>query len=88
MLDDDGDAAPDQDIGFPAIHRDDVRLGQYFCLAFGDQRIQICLKEEGKTFRKVPILGDIPLLGKLFQSHGKSLEESEIIILIRADVME
>ena len=47
MLYDDRDAAPDQDVGFPAIHRDDVRLCQYFCLAFGDQCIEICLKEEG-----------------------------------------
>lgn len=45
-------------------------------------------KEESRTFRKVPILGDIPLLGKLFQSRGQSLEESEIIIIIRADIIE
>lgn len=61
-----------------------VRLASGQLLAIGG----LIDKEEGKTFRKVPILGDIPLLGKLFQSHGKSLEESEIIILIRADVME
>ena len=47
MLHDDRDAAPDQDVGFPAIHRDDVRLCEDFCLAFGDQCIEICLKEEG-----------------------------------------
>ena len=47
MLYDDRDAAPDQDVGFPAIHRDDVRLCQYFCFAFGDQCIEICLKKEG-----------------------------------------
>ena len=61
-----------------------VRLASGQLLAIGG----LIDKEEGKTFRKVPILGDIPLLGKLFQSHGKSLEESEIIILIRADVIE
>lgn len=61
-----------------------VRLASGQLLAIGG----LIDKEEEKTFRKVPILGDIPLLGKLFQSHGKSLEESEIIILIRADVIE
>ncbi len=44
-------------------------------------------KEEGKTFRKVPILGDIPLLGKLFQSKSKTQEESEIVIIIRAEIL-
>lgn len=45
-------------------------------------------KEEGKTFRKVPILGDIPLIGKLFQSHSKSNEESEVVIVIRAEIVD
>lgn len=45
-------------------------------------------KEETKTLRKVPILGDIPLLGKLFQSHGTSTDESEIVIIIKADLVK
>lgn len=45
-------------------------------------------KEESRTFRKVPILGDIPILGKLFQSRGKSIDESEIVIMIRAEILE
>ena len=44
-------------------------------------------KETTETFRKVPILGDIPLLGKLFQSKSNSVEESEIIIIIRAELL-
>lgn len=44
-------------------------------------------KEESKTFRKVPILGDIPILGKLFQSKGHSSEEAEIVIIIRANII-
>lgn len=43
-------------------------------------------KEQAKTMRKVPILGDIPLLGRLFQSHSTSTEESEIVIVIKADI--
>ena len=45
-------------------------------------------KEENKTFRKVPILGDIPLLGKLFQSKSRSVEESEIVIIIKAEILD
>ncbi len=45
-------------------------------------------KETSHTFRKVPILGDIPLLGKLFQSKKTSVEESEIIIVIRAELIK
>lgn len=45
-------------------------------------------KETSYTFRKVPILGDIPLLGKLFQSKKSSVEESEIIIIIRAELVK
>ncbi len=45
-------------------------------------------KEESTTFRKVPILGDIPILGKLFQSKSRSVDESEIIIIIRADLLD
>lgn len=45
-------------------------------------------KETSYSFRKVPILGDIPLLGKLFQSKSRSEEESEIIIIIRAELIE
>ena len=45
-------------------------------------------KEENKTFRKVPILGDIPLLGKLFQSKSRSVAESEIVIIIKAEILD
>lgn len=44
-------------------------------------------KEETRTVRKVPILSEIPLLGKLFQSKHTSVDESEIIIIIRADLI-
>lgn len=45
-------------------------------------------KEQAKTMRKVPILGDIPLLGKLFQSHSTTTDESEIVIIIKADIVK
>ena len=45
-------------------------------------------KEQARTMRKVPILGDIPLLGRLFQSRSTSTEESEIVIVIKADIVK
>lgn len=45
-------------------------------------------REVMHTKRKVPFLGDIPLLGKLFQSDKRSVSEAEIVILIRAEVVE
>lgn len=44
-------------------------------------------RTENKVQRKVPLLGDIPLLGKLFQSEKNSIEETEIIIIIKADII-
>ena len=45
-------------------------------------------KEQAKTMRKVPILGDIPLLGRLFQSHSTTTDESEIVIVIKANIVK
>ncbi len=41
-------------------------------------------REDVESFRKVPLLGDIPLLGKLFRSRYTSNKETEIVILLRA----
>ena len=32
--------------------------------------------------------GDIPILGRLFQSHNKNRADSEIVIAIKADILE
>ena len=45
-------------------------------------------KEDVESLRKVPILGDIPLLGKLFRSHYTSSKETEVVILLRSVVRE
>lgn len=39
-------------------------------------------KKESLTVQKVPILGDIPLIGKLFQRVDKSYENTELIIML------
>lgn len=45
-------------------------------------------KEQAKTMRKVPILSDIPILGKLFQSRSTTTDESEVVIIIKADIVK
>lgn len=38
--------------------------------------------DDSKSLSKVPILGDIPIIGELFKYHNDSKEKTEIIILI------
>ena len=38
--------------------------------------------DESKTIQKIPLLGDIPILGQFFRSTAKSRERREIIILL------
>lgn len=39
-------------------------------------------EDKFETFKKVPILGDIPLLGRLFQYKSKQSEKTDLIIFI------
>ena len=41
-----------------------------------------------KQFSKVPILGDIPLLGKLFQYARKTKDKVELYIFVKATTEE
>lgn len=43
--------------------------------------------EESKTVSKIPILGDLPILGALFKNHKSSKTESELIIFLTAYVL-
>jgi general secretion pathway protein D len=43
--------------------------------------------ENRKTVRKVPLLGDIPLLGRLFSSTDRQLVKSELIIFITPHII-
>src|SRR5207253_7465648 len=40
------------------------------------------------TVEKIPILGDIPLLGALFRSTTKSREKSNLLIIITPHVLD
>ena len=44
--------------------------------------------EEAKSVRKIPFLGDLPILGALFRSHRKSKSESELMIFLTAHVLK
>jgi len=41
-----------------------------------------------KNLNKVPILGDLPLLGKLFQSVSRSKNETEVVIFLKAKILK
>ena len=41
-----------------------------------------------KSFNKVPLLGDLPILGKLFQSISKSKNETEVVIFLKAKIVK
>ena len=43
--------------------------------------------EEVETFRKMPLLGDIPVLGKLFQSMSKDKTNTELIVICTAELV-
>lgn len=44
-------------------------------------------ENESKTVSKIPILGDIPLVGTLFRSSSTSKERSELVILITPKII-
>lgn len=45
-------------------------------------------EEERETLRKFPLLGDIPLFGKLFQTEGRNSERTEIMVFVTPTVHE
>lgn len=43
--------------------------------------------EERRTIEKIPLLGDIPVLGNLFKSKGKSRTKTNLMVFIRATII-
>ena len=43
--------------------------------------------EDAKSVSKIPVLGDLPILGALFRNHRKSKSESELVIFLTAHVL-
>ena len=44
--------------------------------------------DESKTVTKTPLLGDIPILGRLFKSTAGSNQKSELIILVTPKIID
>jgi pilus assembly protein CpaC len=42
---------------------------------------------ESETFMKIPFLGDIPILGKLFQSYSKTKANTELIVIVTPEIV-
>jgi len=45
-------------------------------------------ENEVSTLRKVPLLGDLPILGRLFRQDGKEKSRSELIIMLKATIVK
>jgi pilus assembly protein CpaC len=43
--------------------------------------------EETETFQKIPFLGDIPILGKLFQSMDRKKANTELIVVVTPELV-
>jgi pilus assembly protein CpaC len=43
--------------------------------------------EETETFSKIPFLGDIPILGKFFQSMSKKKTNTELMVIVTAELV-
>ncbi len=44
-------------------------------------------KEETETFEKIPFLGDIPILGKFFQSMTRTKDDTELIVIVTPEIV-
>jgi pilus assembly protein CpaC len=42
---------------------------------------------ENETFSKIPFLGDIPILGKFFQSMQRTKNDSELIVIVTPEIV-
>lgn len=44
--------------------------------------------EDAKNVRKVPLLGQIPILGELFKSRQFRKQQTELVILVTPEIIE
>lgn len=45
-------------------------------------------RQEDKTYRRIPLLGSLPLIGPLFRSKASSTTSTELVILIRPRLLD
>jgi pilus assembly protein CpaC len=60
----------------------ELRDGQSFALA------GLLDNNETRSFSKIPLLGDIPILGNLFKSSSFQKQETELMFIITADLVK
>ena len=75
---------------FNAPITDDNTLSVYIDVEDGQQLIVggIIRKKQKQVENKVPILGDIPLLGRLFKSTETEVQDTEIVFLITPHIID
>lgn len=61
----------------------EVELGNGQSFAIGG----LLDNRETDTFEKIPFIGDIPVLGKLFQSMTRTRTNTELIVLVTAEIV-
>ena len=44
-------------------------------------------KTESRSFQKIPFLGDIPILGKFFQSIQRTKNDTELIVIVTPEIV-
>jgi len=59
----------------------ELRDGQSFVLG------GLLNNQETESFEKIPFLGDIPILGKLFQSMTRTKNNSELLVIVTPEVI-
>ena len=59
-----------------------VKDGETICIGGLTQR------QEYNTRRKIPILGDLPIIGSLFRSKARSVSNTELVILITPRILD
>jgi len=60
----------------------ELRDGQSFALA------GLLDNNETRSFSKIPLLGDVPVLGNLFKSESFQKQETELMFIITADIVK
>jgi pilus assembly protein CpaC len=61
----------------------EVELAQGQSFAIGG----LLNNSETQTFEKIPFIGDIPILGKLFQSKNTSKSNTELIVIVTPEIV-
>lgn len=75
---------------FNAPITDDNSISVYIDVEDGQQIVVggIIRKKQKQVENKLPILGDIPLLGRLFKSTETAMEDAEIVIIITPHIVD